>query len=311
MMNTIQQTVYEAFGLAIQSEIPLPELPPVSHAGKNVDVTVRLASLSRWDAIVSSRDTNFSNQTEGFVFRMPDTATFCVQNGSTITIDPLPGVSTEKLRLFVLGTCMGVLLMQRGLFPLHGSALSIDGRAYAFVGQSGAGKSTLAASFLQSGYSLISDDVIAISYENGVPLVYPAYPQQKLWQESLDHFGQSSSGYSALHDEYDKFAIPVGDRFHNEPIPLAGVFELVKTEEPYASIHKLERLERLHILLAHTYRSAIIPRLDLKEQHFSMVAALAGELEAYQIHRSTTAFTAPDIVERVVQLVRSEHENGA
>ncbi|WP_322907493.1 aldolase [Paenibacillus campi] len=305
-MNTIQKTVYAAFGLNIQSEIALPELQQVAYGTKTIDVTVRLANLARWDDIVGRRDTNFSNQAEGFVFRMPDTATFCIQNGSTITIDPLPGVSSEKIRLFVLGTCMGVLLMQRGRFPLHGSALLIDGRAYAFVGQSGAGKSTLAASFLQAGYSLVSDDVIAIHYEHGVPLVYPAYPQQKLWQESLDHFGQSSGGYATLHDEYNKFAVPVGDRFHNEPVPLAGVFELVKTDEPYASIRKLERLERLHILLAHTYRSAMIPRLDRQQQHFSMVAALAGELDAYQIHRSTTAFTAPDIVERVVHMIRSE-----
>ncbi len=304
-MNTIQQTVYKAFGLILQSDIPLPELQRVSVQKHTIDATIRLANLAKWDGIVSERETNFSNQAEGFVFRMPDTATFCIQQGSTIIVDPLPGVSMEKIRLFVLGTCMGVLLMQRGIFPLHGSALLMDGRAYAFVGQSGAGKSTLAASFLQAGYSLISDDVIAINYENGVPLVYPAYPQQKLWQESLDHFGQSSTGYSALHDEYNKFAVPVGDRFHNKPVPLAGVFELVTTDEPFASIHKLERLERLHILLAHTYRSAIIPRLDMKQQHFSMVAALAGELDAYQIKRSTTTFTAPDIVERVTQLIKS------
>ena len=38
---------------------------------------------------------------------------------------------------------MGALLMQRKILPLHGSAIAIDGKAYAFVGDSGAGKSTL------------------------------------------------------------------------------------------------------------------------------------------------------------------------
>ncbi|MEW4368345.1 aldolase [Paenibacillus kandeliae] len=304
-MNTIQQTVYQAFGLRIQSEISLPELQQVNDTIDPIDVTVRFGDLSKWEHVVNARETNFSIQLAGFMFRMPDTATFCISEGSQIIIDPLPGVSEDKIRLFVLGTCMGVLLMQRNRFPLHGSALLIEGKAYAFVGQSGAGKSTLAATFVKAGYPLLSDDVIPIAYKDGVPLVYPTYPQQKLWQESLDHFGISSTGYSSLHDEYDKFAIPVGDNFHNEPVPLAGVFELAKTEDPYASIRKLERLERLHILLAHTYRSAVIPRLDLKQQHFSMVAALAGELEAYQIHRSTTTFTAPEILEKVISLIRS------
>ena len=58
---------------------------------------------------------------------------------------------------------MGAILMQRKVFPLHGSAIAINGKAYAFVGDSGAGKSTLASAFLNKGYQLLSDDVIAVS----------------------------------------------------------------------------------------------------------------------------------------------------
>ena len=50
-----------------------------------------------------------------------------------------------------LGTCMGALLMQRKIFPFHGSAIAINGKAYAIVGDSGAGKSTLASAFLKKG----------------------------------------------------------------------------------------------------------------------------------------------------------------
>ena len=57
----------------------------------------------------------------------------------------------------------GALLMQRKILPLHGSAVAIDGKAYAIVGDSGAGKSTLASAFLNKGYQLLSDDVIAVS----------------------------------------------------------------------------------------------------------------------------------------------------
>ena len=285
----------------------MPELQQVNNTNRSADVTVRFADLSQWAEAISTRDTNFTMQPPGFMFQMPDTGIFCIHEGNSIIIDPAPQVSEAKLRLFILGTCMGILLMQRDIFPLHGSALLIEGQAYAFVGHSGAGKSTLAATFMQAGYPLISDDVIAVNYENGVPHVYPAYPQQKLWQESLNHFGISSDQYSTLHDEYDKFAIPVGDRFYNQPVPLAGVFELVKTDAPEASIIELNRLERLHIMLAHTFRGAIVPRLGLKQRHFSQFAALAGELDAYQIQRSTTAFTAPAIMEKVVQIIQSKN----
>ena len=79
--------------------------------------------------------------------------------------------------------------MQRKILPLHGSAIAIEGKAYAIVGESGAGKSTLAASLLSRGYKLLSDDVIPILLsEKNIPFVVPAYPQQKLWLESLNQF---------------------------------------------------------------------------------------------------------------------------
>ena len=53
--------------------------------------------------------------------------------------------------------------MQRKVLPLHGSAIAINGKAYAIIGDSGAGKSTLALAFLNRGYRLLTDDVIAVS----------------------------------------------------------------------------------------------------------------------------------------------------
>ena len=116
----------------------------------------------------------------------------------------------DAIRLYVLGTCMGAILMQRKTLPLHGSVIAIDGKAYAIVGDSGAGKSTLASAFLKRGFQLLTDDVIAVSFsEEGIPFVTPSYPQQKLWSESLDHFGMESNNYQPLIDREDKFAIPV------------------------------------------------------------------------------------------------------
>ena len=97
------------------------------------------------------------------MFQIPDIATFLIQDGKTISFLPLKGYDEDIIRIYLLGTCMGSLLMQRKVYPLHGSAVVIDGKAYAFVGESGAGKSTLALTFLNHGYQLLSDDVIAVS----------------------------------------------------------------------------------------------------------------------------------------------------
>ena len=76
------------------------------------------------------------------------------------------GANEDHVRLYILGTCMGALLLQRKILPLHGSAIAINGKAYAIVGDSGAGKSTLASAFLNKGYQLLSDDVIPVSLSN-------------------------------------------------------------------------------------------------------------------------------------------------
>ena len=112
--------------------------------------------------------------------------------------------------------------------------VAIDGKAYAFVGDSGAGKSTLASAFLNKGYQLLSDDVIAVSLsqDEHIPFVTPSYPQQKLWQESLNDFGMETSQLSIRFiDRETKYCVPVSSKFFSEPLPLSRIFELVKTED--------------------------------------------------------------------------------
>ena len=87
---------------------------------------------------------------------------FQLKNGKKYMFHQL--MDTRIFRLYILGTCMGAILMQRKILPLHGSVIAIDGKAYAIVGDSGAGKSTLASAFLKRGYQLLTDDVIAVSF---------------------------------------------------------------------------------------------------------------------------------------------------
>ena len=70
------------------------------------------------------------------MFHIPETAIFLIQNGNKIVVSPLMGPIEDEIRLYILGTCMGAILLQRKILPLHGSAIAIDGKAYAIVGDS-------------------------------------------------------------------------------------------------------------------------------------------------------------------------------
>ncbi|MBM7563597.1 aldolase [Paenibacillus sacheonensis] len=310
MISAARQTVYQAFGLRISSEIPLPELP-LSAGGEDrasADVVIAAGFPDRLRDELEAAGSNFARIGNRFLFLIPETAFYCIEDGQRITVSPLAGADPEKVRVYLLGTCMGALLMLRGVLPLHGSAVEIDGKAYAFVGDSGAGKSTLAAAFVGEGYRLVSDDVIAAAWSEGggPPIVSPAYPQQKLWQESIERLGlgRESGSYRTIYRETAKFAVPAAARFCDGPIPFAGVFELAKPQGETVIVRPLPNLERLRVMLLHTYRNRLIHRLGLEAWHFKAAAGIAEQARTYQLSRPQEGFTAHRLVSAIIQTIR-------
>ncbi|MEK5318923.1 serine kinase [Paenibacillus sp. FSL L8-0644] len=325
----VSWTKYTAFGLRIASELNLPELM-LAAPGVVEDVVIRQADLTAWSGQLEQA--NFVMLDERFMFRIPGTAIYAVREGKEIEVSIFSGADPDTVRLFVLGTCMGVLLMQRRILPIHGSAVVIGGRAYAFVGESGTGKSTLAAVFRQAGYQMVSDDVIAVKATGSSAIVYPAYPQQKLGLESLlqlealrenKHVRNSVmpqyTDLRTLAGELNKYAVPAVDDFYNDPLPLGGVFELVADSPTRALMREgelvavteqpLNVLECLHTLLQHTYRRVIIPRMGLSEWSFDTAARMARKVEGWRLLRDSSVFTASEVVQRVLELIRKEEKS--
>ena len=206
---------------------------------------------------------------------------------------------------------MGAILLQRKSFPLHGSAIAINGKAYAIVGESGAGKSTLASAFLREGYQLLSDDVIAVSLsqDEGTPIVTPSYPQQKLWQDSLNNFGMDKSAYRSIYGRETKYHVPVTLQFFDQPLALAGVFELVKSENNENKIQEINSLNRFSLLYSNTFRNFFIPDLGLMDWHFQTSAKIANLVELYRLERSTNSFSAPQLVSIILNTIKRENEH--
>lgn len=310
MRVTANPLVYRAFGLTIQSEIELPELMKASEELPQVDIFIETADLSsEWDQCGGEKQIYLAHE-HGVMIRIPEVAIFSVLDGSRIRISPAQGAEESEVRLCLLGTCLGALLFQRGVLPLHGSAVEIDGKAYAFVGESGAGKSTLAAAFVRRGYSMITDDVVAVSMSEGIPYVAPAYPQQKLWLESLNGFGMSSDRYLPLMSRATKFAVPVPHLYAAEPLPLAGIFELVGPEDGAVCprLQPIESLMRLHKLNEHTYRKQLLQPLGLIQWHFNRIAKLADSIGLYRLARPSTGFSAEEMTSEVLNTIHNRKE---
>ncbi|PGK39343.1 aldolase [Bacillus anthracis] len=306
MINSIENVLYKAFGLKIVSEIPLPELSQLNKKKAMADIQIEITDLSeRWGKYDESQQKTIVVEDDVVMFHVPQTAIFSIQAGEKIIFSPMPGADENKIRLYILGTCMGAILMQRKILPLHGSVIAIDGKAYALIGDSGAGKSTLASAFLSKGYQLLSDDVVAVSLLNkNTAIVYPSYAQQKLWQESLNEFGMGIAQYSPLFERETKYAVPVNSQFFPDPLPLAGVIELVRTQGEDIEITRIEGLARLYKLYRHTFRGSLISKLGLMEWHFKTSTNIASGMEMFQVSRPTSRFTAHELVEVILNTIQ-------
>ncbi|MDU2239835.1 MAG: aldolase, partial [Paenibacillus sp.] len=241
------------------------------------------------------------------MFKLPDIGIFCIQEGDMIQFTPAHGSDPNQVRLYLLGTCIGVILLQRRILPLHGSAIAINGKAYAVVGESGAGKSTLATVLLNRGYQLLSDDVIPVMFtEDDMPLVMPSYPRQKLWQESMSQLGMKSEDYQPLFERETKFSIPVASQFYPDPLPIAGIFELVKNQGDQLGFERIQGIERISVLSRHTYRKSVIAPLGLKEWHFKTSVHLINRINLFRLIRPITSFTAHELADSILSEIHRD-----
>lgn len=309
MQKVTNEVIYKAFGFLVRSEIPFPELLVDDNDRETIDIEIKIRDLSNlWVELVKPQSTLVINETL-VMFKVHDTAIFLIEEGRRITVSPINEYKEDVIRLYLLGSCMGAILMQRGILPLHGSAVAINGKAYAIIGNSGAGKSTLASAFLHKGFQLLTDDVIGVYFtEDYVPMVIPSYPQQKLWKESLDQFGIDNTEFKPIYQRETKFAIPIKHQFSSVPLPLGGLFELGfnKTEE--IELKEIEGLSRLQTLLIHTYRNLLLKNLGITNWHFINSTKIVNKVNMYHLRRPKNTFTANELVPLIISCINKENE---
>lgn len=297
---------YQAFGLRILSEYTLPELfQPTWNEEPLATITVKRGDLTEMWQEHAPPGEYFVIMDSQVLFMVPEVGIFLVENGDTLIVSTYPEVGEDRLRLYILGTGIGLILLQQQILPLHGSCIAIDGKAYAILGHSGAGKSTLASVLLNKGYRLLSDDIIPIVMLDNNPIAIPSYPQQKLWQESLDALNLSQSDYHPIYNRETKFTVPVQQHFHSETLPLAGVIELVKSDGD-ASIHPISGMERYLMLFNHTYRNFLVTGGGLMDWHFNYLARFINRITVYRLRRPRVGFSAHDLASLLLNAIHEE-----
>lgn len=290
---------YRVFDLTIQSELPFRELLPHSNTEQDASqIRIAFSTVSPHGLLESpSLKTAFYQPTSTeFWLHVPQVARFLITNGDQIHIDPMPESDEDSIRLFVLGSCMGALLMQRQLLLLHGNAIKIGNQCVSFIGNSGAGKSTLSAAFFKRGYSILADDICAI---NNVGEVLPSFPQIKLWADAAMQLMINTRILKKVRPNVDKFAVPLRQQFHNKPTPLKMVYLLETHHEKEISMMTLEGMEKCHALQHHVYRKQYLSNRAREHLCFKQCMQLASIIEFVRIRRPIDGFTLDEMINKI------------
>lgn len=278
---------YSCFDFNLRSEIPV-ELSPALDTVERPVVDIRLGDVPETLPGAGTPAWGLQVAGEDALLTVVGTARYLVRGGREIIVDPVPGASERNVRLFLLGSALGILCHQRGLLPLHANAIVANGGAYAFAGASGAGKSTLAAHFSRSGYDVLCDDVCVISFdEAGQPIAWPGLPRLKLWGDAAQTFGHDRTALDQAIEGLDKYHVPLPPGRQLEPVPLRRLYILGQSEEGEDStISRMLGHRAMEMVMSQTYRGCYLAPMGLAAQNFRQCAQLLSHIELYQARRA-------------------------
>ncbi|MDY7031661.1 MAG: hypothetical protein SVY10_07100 [Thermodesulfobacteriota bacterium] len=286
---------YTAFGLNIASAIPCPELPA---GAETQDVVVRYGRVAHTLTGAGLRSGCYEVAPNRLLLAIEGVARYLVSSGKEILIDRAPDAPDDDVRLFLLGSAFGALLHQRGLLPLHGSAVEKDESAVVFLGHSRVGKSTLAAAFGKSGYRMISDDVAVVAMDgNNMPLILPSYPQFKLQVDAVRKLGEEPESLPMVDPLMEKHALPFQDGFCKRFLPLRRLYVLDVTNNRGFHLRPLKGAEKLSAIINNTYRINFLDGIDRKMLHFKQCVAVAKCAMMIQVTRPHEPFLLNELVE--------------
>ena len=275
---------YTAFGMQIDSDIMLPELA----RGEKKQTDVRIICGDVPDKISEFLEETgyYQAAANEFLLRIKGVADYYITNGNQIVMHLVNTAAVHSGRMYLLGTAMGVLLMQRGIMPIHGSTVVINGCGVVFAGTSGAGKSTVAAALHRNGFLLLADDVSAVRFDkDGIPWVQPGYPQQKLWQASAAVIGIDTTTLDRVCAQRAKYIVPVARGFRKIPIPINTIYEIDVKPCGDVIIVPLKGIEKITAIMSNTYRVEMINGLGLKAEHFKKCVDLSKHVRMFRLIR--------------------------
>ncbi len=296
---------YRLHGLTVESELLLPELVPCDRTDAP-DVSILLGKTPPRLSQPRTKGVCYEIQPGQMLIWLDGVARFLISGGSEITVDPNGTGNAAETRRLLLSSPLGSLLLQRGLLPLHASAVSIGGEGVVFLGGPCAGKSTLAAMLWKRGFRILSDDLTVIRIvENGAVWILPGFPQLRLWPDSLVALGEDAEQFTWMRNDIEKRLVSCRESFESSAVPLSAIYYLEPSYQRELEVSPLRGVRGACALLQHTYSPAFLAGSGLQKGHLAQLTRLAKSTRMMSLARPESDVIAKDLAECVLGDFRS------
>lgn len=297
---------YKLYGLAIWSQIEMPELMLIEDISllDGLDrVEVRTGDVPENLKGSQSFEDWFHYKEGVCMYRFEDGGRFLVEGGHTITVQRYEGIKDIDMRAFLFGSVFGTLVHQRGLLPLHVSAVFSPSGVIAFTGDSGAGKSTIASVIHErTGWPIVCDDVAVLRPEETDPMLHCGILRLKLLKDAVGLIKKDTDALKKDgENKFQKFHLIEPEMFVLNSVPLHALIQLERGEA--CKLTKLSGAKSFECVTNSIYRPYLVPMFGDRDQTIGKCAFLANAIQTCELQRPWSV----QGIEDSVKLLQAEY----
>ena len=301
---------YMVYGLKVKSQIKFDEFIEDTNSDDIYDVEIINGDISEeiCNKVRNGRKVFTSNHIVWF--HIDNIATYVIENGNKIIVKSYDNAELKDIKSYIVGSCFGHLLYQKGILAIHGGALGINNKAIVFVGESGSGKSTLTTALRLKGLGFLSDDLAAIDLGEQIS-VNPGYPGQRLCKDGMDMFKYSKCEFTRIDlDKKTKYTIPVNESFIKEKTKMEAIIEISVDDTEKVKFEEIKGSEKLKLLLRNTYCLNSVKHLGVSKEYFFKCLAVVKEIKMYKLTRPRSGFTVNEQINKINEYLGVIYDKG-
>jgi len=252
--------IYCLGGHKLISDIELPELMPWDGRAPVAETL--------WFKLGEAKASGGNHQT----YLVPGPNRIMIEDGAQVTVEHEKNGDIVDTRALLMGPVQAILWHQRGLLPLHASAVCIGAQAILIAGSSGVGKSTLAAVLASKGHAVLADDISIV--DSAACEILTGQRRLRLWRSALERMRITIDGLPRAMSRSEKYIFETEGGSAPERVRLTHIVLPVRHKGSTIAVEKLKGADATLALLEVVHMLSVAHELGLGTAVFSALTRL-------------------------------------